>query len=372
MTIGEKIKELRKERGLTQEVVASALAVSRQAVAKWESGRSVPSTDNLLKLSGMFGVPLEELVDAKQREMPALEEYARRKLEEERTRGEMRKRASQKGKELAVTAAAYAADLFGIRALLVPSEGRVSLTQFQAIPGDLPPETYAKAENFLDAWAEWKAWRDEYIEKYDPKGSVGCGYDTGYGVRDETMGKMLEQIAAEHGLALQGGVRAGYVNVAWSSDTTGLTGEGFYTNEELAELTASFAGSGSIFAETPVGFDKVYWFPEGNFCVSWYYELPGGEWITCYGCNSRYDVLTNSREVGTAALVDSASFKARSHTAPDGTELTILSNGQEAYIYAWLENSFFAERVYPPDDAELTDEALDEIADTLIYSRIGK
>ena len=246
----------------------------------------------------------------------------------------------------------------------------MSLTQFQAIPGDLPPETYAKAENFLDAWAEWKAWRDEYIEKYDPKGSVGCGYDTGYGVRDETMGKMLEQIAAEHGLALQGGVRAGYVNVAWSSDTTGLTGEGFYTNEELAELTASFAGSGSIFAETPVGFDKVYWFPEGNFCVSWYYELPGGEWATCYGCNSRYDVLTNSREVGTAALVDSASFKARSHTAPDGTELTILSNGQEAYIYAWLENSFFAERV--SSDIELTDEVLDDIADTLIYSRIGK
>lgn len=271
---------------------------------------------------------------------------------------------------LALAAAAYAADLFGIRALLVPGEGRVSLTQFQAIPEDLPPETYAKAENFLDAWAEWKAWRDEYIEKYDPKGSVGCGYDTGYGVRDETMGKMLEQIAAEHGLALQGGVRAGYVNVAWSSDTTGLTGEGFYTNEELAELTASFAGSGSIFAETPVGFDKVYWFPEGNFCVSWYYELPGGEWVTCYGCNSRYDVLTNSREVGTAALVDSASFKARSHTAPDGTELTILSNGQEAYIYAWLENSFFAERV--SSDIELTDEVLDDIADTLIYSRIGK
>ena len=57
---------------------------------------------------------------------------------------------------LALAAAAYAADLFGIRALLVPGEGRVSLTQFQAIPEDLPPETYAKAENFLDAWAEWK------------------------------------------------------------------------------------------------------------------------------------------------------------------------------------------------------------------------
>ena len=93
---------------------------------------------------------------------------------------------------LALAAAAYAADLFGIRALLVPSEGRVSLTQFQAIPGDLPPETYAKAENFLDAWAEWTAWREEYIEKNDPKGRVGCGYDTGYGVRDSTMGEKLE------------------------------------------------------------------------------------------------------------------------------------------------------------------------------------
>ena len=84
-------------------------------------------------------------------------------------------------------------------------------------------------------------------------------------------------------------------------------------------------------------------------------------------------MLTNSREVGTAALVDSASFNARSHTAPDGTELTILSNGQEAYIYAWLENSFFAEHVNGGlIEVELTDEALDDIADMLIYSRIGK
>lgn len=273
---------------------------------------------------------------------------------------------------LSLAAAAYAADLFGIRALLVPGTEQVSLTQFQEIPEGLPPETYEKAANFREAWAEWTAWRDEYIEKYDPKGSVGCGYDKGYGVRDEAMGKKLEQIAAEHGLGLQGGVRAGYVSVAWSSDTTGMTGEGFYTNEELAELTANFAGSGNIFAETPVGFDKVYWFPEGNFCVSWYYELPGGDRVTCCGFNSRYDVLTNGSEAGTTE-VDAASFTARSHTAPDGTELTILSNGREAYICAWLENSFFAEHVNGElRDVELTAELLDEIADMLIYSRIGK
>ena len=83
-------------------------------------------------------------------------------------------------------------------------------------------------------------------------------------------------------------------------------------NKTVKKLTASVAGSGSIFAETPVGLDTVYWFPEGNFCVSWYYELPGGEWVTCYGCNSRYDVLTNSREVGTAALAATPRPTARS------------------------------------------------------------
>ena len=145
---------------------------------------------------------------------------------------------------LALAAAAYAADLFGIRALLVPSEGRVSLTQFQAIPGDLPARDLREGGKFPRRLGRVEGLAGRVRWKSDPKGSVGCGYDTGYGVRDETMGKMLEQIAAEHGLALQGGVRAGYVNVAWSSDTTGLTGEGFYTNEELAELTASFAGLG--------------------------------------------------------------------------------------------------------------------------------
>lgn len=268
---------------------------------------------------------------------------------------------------MALAVAAYAADLFGIRALLVPGTGRVSLTQFQDMPESLAPATYKKAANFREAWAEWTAWRDEYVEKHEPEGSVGCGYDRGYGVRDETMGKKLEEIAEKYGLRFLGDV-----SVAWSSDTTGITGEGFYTNEELAEKTAEFAGSGNIFAETPVGFDKVYWFPEGNFGVSWYYALPGGEWITCYCYSSRYDVLTNGSEVG-AADVDTASFTARSHTAPDGTELTILSNGREAYIYAWLENSFFAEHVNGEfSEVELTNETLNAIADMLIYSRIGK
>lgn len=59
--LGARIRALRKERGLSQEALAQALEVSRQAVTKWEDGSSLPSTANLFALSGFFGVPLAEL-----------------------------------------------------------------------------------------------------------------------------------------------------------------------------------------------------------------------------------------------------------------------------------------------------------------------
>ncbi len=59
--LGARIHTLRKERGLSQEALAQALEVSRQAVTKWEDGSSLPSTANLFALSGFFGVPLAEL-----------------------------------------------------------------------------------------------------------------------------------------------------------------------------------------------------------------------------------------------------------------------------------------------------------------------
>lgn len=61
MKIGARIKQLRMERNLSQEAVAEALQLSRQAVAKWESGRSMPSTANLMALCDVFGVTLEAL-----------------------------------------------------------------------------------------------------------------------------------------------------------------------------------------------------------------------------------------------------------------------------------------------------------------------
>ena len=49
--LGARIRTLRKERGLSQEALAQALEVSRQAVTKWEDGSSLPSTANLFALS---------------------------------------------------------------------------------------------------------------------------------------------------------------------------------------------------------------------------------------------------------------------------------------------------------------------------------
>ena len=61
MELGSRIRALRTERQLSQELVAEQLHVSRQAVAKWESGASLPSTANLLALCELFGVSPEQL-----------------------------------------------------------------------------------------------------------------------------------------------------------------------------------------------------------------------------------------------------------------------------------------------------------------------
>ena len=62
MEFHEKLQELRKSRGLTQEELAEALYVSRTAVSKWESGRGYPSIDSLKEISGYFSVTIDELL----------------------------------------------------------------------------------------------------------------------------------------------------------------------------------------------------------------------------------------------------------------------------------------------------------------------
>jgi len=62
MKFEEKIKQLRKAKGITQEQLAKDLFVSRTAVSKWESGRGYPSIDCLKTISKYFDVSLDELL----------------------------------------------------------------------------------------------------------------------------------------------------------------------------------------------------------------------------------------------------------------------------------------------------------------------
>ena len=62
MEFHEKLQELRKSRGLTQEELAEALYVSRTAISKWESGRGYPSIDSLKEISSYFSVTIDDLL----------------------------------------------------------------------------------------------------------------------------------------------------------------------------------------------------------------------------------------------------------------------------------------------------------------------
>ena len=62
MKLGQKIAELRKKSGLSQEALAEKMNVSRQAVSKWESNQSIPDIEKIVDLSELFGVTTDYLL----------------------------------------------------------------------------------------------------------------------------------------------------------------------------------------------------------------------------------------------------------------------------------------------------------------------
>ena len=61
MSLAEKIYQARKKAGLSQEALADALGVTRQAVSKWETGKSSPRSDKLPLLAQILGVEVGQL-----------------------------------------------------------------------------------------------------------------------------------------------------------------------------------------------------------------------------------------------------------------------------------------------------------------------
>lgn len=70
MTIGKRIAQLRKEKGLTQEDLAGMMEVSAQAVSKWENDQTCPDITSLPKLAKILGVSVDELLSGKEENAP--------------------------------------------------------------------------------------------------------------------------------------------------------------------------------------------------------------------------------------------------------------------------------------------------------------
>lgn len=72
--IGNFIKELRKEKGLTQEELAEKLNTYRRTISRWETGRNLPDIDVMLELTEFFDVELIELIDGERKESISIKE----------------------------------------------------------------------------------------------------------------------------------------------------------------------------------------------------------------------------------------------------------------------------------------------------------
>lgn len=62
MTFAEKLKSIRKQAGMSQEQLAEKLGVSRQAVTKWEADAGIPDIENMMAVSALFGISIDELL----------------------------------------------------------------------------------------------------------------------------------------------------------------------------------------------------------------------------------------------------------------------------------------------------------------------
>lgn len=312
-----------------------------------------------------------------------------------------------------------------------PEGGMLSLAQPMAIPEDLAPEIIAKVENSAAAWEEWSSWSEEHpfappavfqppegtamtetedngdgtytvifyrdtqweeetgrikgigvIEERtataeeaaakkayrEVMGKLGLpGYDSAYGVYTEERARKIEEIASRYGLALRREKtvlfqRSGEWNV-----------EGSYPLEELVEILSEQCCSGPLFRQNPDRIDHGSYFQEGTFALSYSVVVPGpGEEqkeLAVYTYNSPYGTLSSGREL-MEMEDDLTAFRARTHTAPDGTELTVLSNGEDAYFYTWLKSSYYAGKV--SCDEGLTDAEADAVMDATAFQNIGK
>ena len=255
--------------------------------------------------------------------------------------------------------------------------GEDAIAQITEQPDGEPDFSAATPLEVRTATAEELAEKEHWMEY----ANLSYGdYDFNYDIHNEAEAAKLEEIAAKYGLRLRRGQ-----TLLWSKETaekmdaefnaqhgtslhTDTSDPRFLTDRELCDRISAAGCSGELFREIPWGFDKVYYFDEGTFCVSYDQELSDGRRVTCYGYNSMYATLSSGREV-VSRITDPEQFSVRTHTAPDGTELTILQKEKEAFLYVYLPDSFFEMHIQSDDN--LSEADVDAVADNLNDSGIG-
>ncbi|MBQ3482335.1 MAG: hypothetical protein IJH48_08480 [Oscillospiraceae bacterium] len=324
---------------------------------------------------------------------------------------------------LALGAAAYAADLFGMRALFMknttsadnPNGGYVSFTQPQDVPEEMDESIRAKIDNSAKAWEEWTVWSRENgiyepesckapegtksstveenadgtvtiifysdgsseneIERrivsaedyeaseafWEARAKGFSGYDYPYHVYTQAMADKLESIAANYGLKLRHQRTSMFQNHDNVSD--------FSTREEItARINEVCAGGKSFFRTEPTGYDKFYYFDEGTYAVSFYTtDNLTNTGTSCYLYNSPYGTLSSGYEIR-KEVKDIDAFTVRSHTTPDGTELTVLQQDTDMYAYVYLENSFVTLHITQLEG--LSEAEIDAVLDMVDFSAI--
>lgn len=185
MEISEKILELRKGAGYSQEKLAELLHVSRQAVSKWEAGAALPTLDNLIELSKLFQAPLDALTGTAQGRPPettqetAAEEACGGDEGQTRANGEHARARRQRNASFVLAGVLLSALVISIlsnatRSAELTSQiamlsGRVSALESRSysVPQAAEqPVTGWRAQNSLVADFSYE------VERYDPKSGL--------------------------------------------------------------------------------------------------------------------------------------------------------------------------------------------------------
>ena len=140
MTFGEKLLDLRRKNGMSQDTLADQLGVSRQAVSKWERDEAVPETDKIIRIARLFHVSTDYLLlDGPEAEAPAPEPRSapsvldRMLLQVERL---VRRHGYKFGYVISGIGAAFSAIILGLRAWWLSSVQSMG-DLFQGAVGDM-------------------------------------------------------------------------------------------------------------------------------------------------------------------------------------------------------------------------------------------